>query len=79
MWRRSRTAASHPKIPPSLSFPRKRESIFPNPSITTGATGRGARPWLLRHIRSHPEGATRRGEARLAPTSLLPTRALSTD
>jgi len=43
----------------------------PNPLITTGKIGKGARPWPLRSIRFHPEGAACRGEAPPRPYSLV--------
>ena len=42
---------------------RTQRITLPNPSITTGETGRGARLWPLGPIRFHPEGAACRGEA----------------
>jgi hypothetical protein len=44
---------------------------LPNPLITTGETGRGARPWPLRPIPFHPEGAACRGEAAPRPYFLV--------
>ena len=43
----------------------------PNPFITTGETGRGARPRPLRPIRFHPVGAACRGEAAPRPYFLV--------
>jgi hypothetical protein len=43
----------------------------PDPFITTRDTGGGARPWRLRPIRFHPEGAACRGEAAPRPYLLV--------
>jgi hypothetical protein len=40
---------------------------IPNPSVTTGEPGIGARRWPLRPIRFRPEGAACRGEAAPRP------------